>query len=339
MSNLVSKQIILHSRPKDMPTHDNFRFVETPVPDLVDGQVLIKNIYISVDPYMRGRMKLRKSYAPPYEIGQVILGESVGEVVQSRSDKFKEGDIVLARSGWQTYAVMNDVDVRRVNPDLAPISTALGILGMPGMTAYFGLLKIGNPQPGETLVVSGAAGAVGSTVGQIGKIKGCRVVGIAGSEEKIRYLTEELGFDAAVNYKSPNFTAELEAACPDGVDIYFDNVGGPVSDAVINLLNYGARIPLCGQIALYNLEQEDIGPRPQPKLLITSTLMKGFIVWDYREHFDEALSQLAEWVNSGQIKYRENIVEGFDNTIDAFLGLFRGDNTGKQLVKVAEPST
>ncbi|OUM90838.1 MAG: NADP-dependent oxidoreductase [Bacillus thermozeamaize] len=333
----MNQQIILVSRPKGMPTDENFAIVETPIPQPKEGEVLIQTLYLSVDPYMRGRMSDRKSYVPPYELNGVVGGGAVGRVLQSKSPSYREGDIVLGNYGWQRYAVASADQLQKVNPELAPITTALGVLGMPGLTAYFGLLDIGQPKEGETVVVSGAAGAVGMTVGQIAKIKGCRVVGIAGSDEKTAYLVQELGFDAAINYKTAtDLREDLKAACPNGVDIYFDNVGGTISDAVMTMLNYQARIPLCGQIALYNLEKPDVGPRMQTQLLITSSLMKGFIVRDYASRFEEGISQLAQWVREGRLKYKENIVEGFENTIKAFLGLFTGENLGKQLVKVAD---
>jgi len=333
----MNQQIILVSRPKGMPTDENFAIVETPIPQPKEGEVLIQTLYLSVDPYMRGRMSDRKSYVPPYELNGVVGGGAVGRVLQSKSPSYREGDIVLGNYGWQRYAVASADQLQKVNPELAPITTALGVLGMPGLTAYFGLLDIGQPKEGETVVVSGAAGAVGMTVGQIAKIKGCRVVGIAGSDEKTAYLVQELGFDEAINYKTTtDLREDLKAACPNGVDIYFDNVGGTISDAVMTMLNYQARIPLCGQIALYNLEKPDVGPRMQTQLLITSSLMKGFIVRDYASRFEEGISQLAQWVREGRLKYKENIVEGFENTIKAFLGLFTGENLGKQLVKVAD---
>ncbi|WP_026678711.1 NADP-dependent oxidoreductase [Fictibacillus gelatini] len=334
-----NKQILLVSRPKGTPTIENFKFIETDIKAPADGEVLIRTLYLSVDPYMRGRMSGRKSYVPPYELNEVVQGGVVGEVVESKSDQFKKGDIVLGNLGWQTYSVVSADRIGKIDPDLAPITTALGVLGMTGLTAYFGLLDIGQPKEGETVVVSGAAGAVGMVVGQIAKIKGARVVGIAGSEEKIAYLTEELGFDAAINYKTAdNIKEKLQEACPNGVDVYFDNVGGSISDAVLSLINKGARIPLCGQISLYNLEKADVGPRIQTQLLINSALMKGFIVSDYQERFKEGMADLAKWVKDGKIKYKENIIEGFENTVEAFLGLFKGENLGKQLVKVAERS-
>lgn len=334
---VMNKRIVLASRPKGMPSMDNFRFEEAPLPEPIKGQASVRTLYISVDPYMRGRMNDTKSYVPPFPLNQVIAGGSIGQVVVSRDDSLKAGDIVLGQWGWQQYTVTDAEHLRAVNPKLGPITTALGVLGMPGLTAYFGLLDIGRPRDGETVVVSGAAGAVGMIVGQLAKISGCRAVGIAGSADKVAYLTDELGFDAAVNYKTADLAGQLAQACPQGVDIYFDNVGGEVSDAVLGLINKGARIPLCGQISLYNLERQDIGPRIQTQLLINSALMKGFIVGQYAPDFPEAIAELSRWVAEKKIKYSETIVEGFEKTPSAFLGLFSGENTGKQLVKVADP--
>ncbi|MGA8941950.1 MAG: NADP-dependent oxidoreductase [Thermoactinomyces sp.] len=336
MVHEVNKKILLVRRPQGLPVQDDFRQVVEEIPRPGFGEVLVKTLYVSVDPYMRGRMNDRKSYVPPYKLGEVVQGGVVGKVVESRSREFQEGDIVLGNYGWQTYACASEDVLTRIDPELAPVSTALGVLGMPGLTAYFGLLEIGQPKPGETVVISGAAGAVGMTAGQIAKIKGCRVVGIAGSDRKTDFLVNELGFDAAINYKSSkSIRDDLKQACPNGVDIYFDNVGGDISDQVLSLLNYQARIPLCGQISLYNLEKPDNGPRIQPQLLITSAMMQGFIVSDYAAKFDKALKQLAGWVKAGRLKYKENVIEGFENTVDAFLGLFSGENIGKQLVKVS----
>lgn len=334
MTQDSSKRIILAKRPVGMPTIEDFQFEERPLPQPGEGEVLIRTLYLSVDPYMRGRMNDRKSYVPPYELGKVILGGAVGEVIVSRADEFQVGDIVVGNLGWQTHAVAKANQLKKVDEQRAPITTALGILGMTGLTAYFGLLDIGQPKAGETVVVSGAAGAVGTVVGQIAKIKGCRVVGIAGSDTKNRYLIDELGFDAAINYKATDRRAAIAKACPNGVDVYFDNVGGEISDDVMLLLNKHARIPICGQIALYNLTKPDIGPRMQSQLLITSSLMKGFIVGDYSQRFEEGSIQLAEWVKEGRLKYSEQIVDGFEHTVDAFLGLFTGENLGKQLVRV-----
>ncbi|KZE63858.1 NADP-dependent oxidoreductase [Fictibacillus phosphorivorans] len=336
---MKNEKIILVNRPKGTPQKSDFHYEEASIPELKNDQVLLKTIYLSVDPYMRGRMSDRKSYVPPFALNEPISGGVVGQVVESRSGELAEGDFVIGNLNWQTYNVASDAEVRKLDPSIAPLTANLGVLGMTGLTAYFGLLDIGDPQEGETVVVSGAAGAVGTIVGQIAKIKGARVVGIAGSDEKISYLKDELGFDAAINYKTENVYESLKAACPNGVDVYFDNVGGEISDSVIALINKGARIPVCGQIALYNLEKADVGPRMQSQLLINSALMKGFIVSDYAAHFEEGAIELAKWLKEGKLSYSENIVDGFENTIDAFLGLFSGENTGKQLVKVAEPES
>lgn len=339
MTEQKNQHILLTSRPKGMPSMENFTFEDIEIPEPQNGQVLLKTLYLSVDPYMRGRMNDTKSYVPPFELNQPVSGGIVAEVVESRSGEIEEGDLVIGNLPWALYTTAGEHEVRKLDPELAPITANLGILGMPGLTAYFGLLDIGNPQEGETVVVSGAAGAVGSTVGQIAKIKGARVVGIAGSEEKVNYLKNELGFDAVINYREAGSIRQaLKEACPDGVDVYFDNVGGEISDAVISLLNKYARIPLCGQISLYNLEKQDVGPRIQGQLLINSALIKGFIVSNYASQFEEGAKQLGQWLQEGKLKYEENVVEGFENTIHAFLGLFKGENLGKQLVKVAEPS-
>ncbi|WP_423798656.1 NADP-dependent oxidoreductase [Neobacillus sp. SAB-20_R2A] len=337
MTNLLNRKILLASRPVGMPDESNFEFIEENVPELQDGEVLIRSLYLSVDPYMRGRMSDAKSYAKPYEVGQPFKGGVVGKVIESKNSRFEAGQYVDGLMEWAEYNVSDGGGLRRLNPELAPVTTALHVLGMPGLTAYFGLLYIGEPKEGETVVVSGASGAVGTVVGQIAKLKGCRVVGIAGGDDKCAYLTEELGFDAAINYKTAdNLRKALKEACPNGVDVYFDNVGGTVSDAVMSLINFQSRTAICGQISQYNADKLPIGPRVAGQLLTTSSLMKGFIVSDYAQHNKEGITQLTQWVREGKIKYRETIVEGFDNTVDAFLGLFRGDNIGKQLVKVAE---
>jgi NADPH:quinone reductase len=342
MDNRMNKKILLVSRPTGMPTLDNFKMVDAEMPQPKEGEVLIRTQYLSVDPYMRGRMSDRKSYVAPFDLNEIITGGVVGEVIESRTDAFQPGDIVTGHLGWQLYSVASGdqssaISVRKVDTRLAPVTTALGILGMPGLTAYFGLLDIGQPAAGETVVVSGAAGAVGTVVCQIAKIKGCRVVGIAGSDEKNQYLVDELGVDAVINYKtSTDLKQALKDACPRAVDVYFDNVGGDISDAVIPIINNGARIAICGQISLYNLEKPDVGLRPQPYLLVNSALMQGFIVSGYAARFAEGIKQLRQWLAEGKLKYTENIVEGFENTPQAFLGLFTGENLGKQLVKVAD---
>lgn len=334
---MQNKEIRFASRPTGMPTLDNFKVAEADVPQLNDGEVLVRTLYISVDPYLRGRMREGRSYVPPFEVGQVIESGVVGEVVESRSPEFQPGDMVNGMLGWRLYNVAKAAGLRKIDPQASPVTTALGVVGMPGLTAYFGLLDIGQPQTGETVVVSGAAGAVGMTVCQIAKIKGCRTVGIAGSDDKNQYLRDELGVDATVNYKTVgDMKQALAQACPNGIDIYFDNVGGEVSDAVLPLINHSARIVICGQISLYNLDKPDLGLRPQPYLLVNSALMKGFIVSDYAARFSQGVIQMAQWLAAGKMKYVETIVEGFENTPQAFIGLFTGENLGKQIVKVAD---
>ncbi|MFJ7745420.1 NADP-dependent oxidoreductase [Peribacillus sp. NPDC097295] len=337
MTQSKQQTITLANRPKGMPSKEDFKFVEREVPTPEDNQVLVRTLYLSVDPYMRGRMQDTKSYIAPFELNKVITGGVVAEVVESKSDSFKQGDVVVGNIDWAEYTIVNEKQVRVIDPKVAPITTHLGILGMTGLTAYFGLLDIGKPQEGETVVVSGAAGAVGSVVGQIAKIKGAKVVGIAGTDEKIEYLTKELGFDGAVNYKKDSFETDLKNAVPNGVDVYFDNVGGEVTDAVFKLLNTNARIPLCGAISSYNAEGKDLGPRLQSAMIKTSALMKGFTVGNYADRFQEGASALGQWLQEGKLKYEETIVEGFENTPGAFLDLFEGKNLGKQLVKVADP--
>ncbi|MBC7911075.1 MAG: NADP-dependent oxidoreductase, partial [Pyrinomonadaceae bacterium] len=310
----MNKKFVLASRPAGMPTPDNFKLVDAgEIPQPNDGEVLVRTLYLSVDPYMRGRMNEGKSYVEPFVLNEVITGGAVGEVVESRSEAFAPGDIVTGYLGWQLYWVIKASELIKVDAKLAPVTTALGVLGMPGLTAYFGLLDIGQPKAGETVVVSGAAGAVGMAVCQIAKIKGCRVVGIAGSDEKNEYLIKELGVDATINYKTAtDLRGALKDACPGGVDVYFDNVGGEISDAVMPLINGRARIIICGQISLYNLEKPDVGTRPQPYLLVNSALMQGFIITAYAARYGEGVKQLGQWLAEGKLKYAENIVEGFE---------------------------
>jgi NADPH-dependent curcumin reductase CurA len=331
---MQNREIRLASRPVGLPNDSNFQFVDSSLPPLKDGEVLVRSLYISVDPYLRGRMRPGRSYVPPFEVGEVIASGVVGEVVESRSPALQVDDIVVGQLGWRLSNVARAETLTKVDPSFAPISTALGILGIPGLTAYFGLLDIGQPKEGETVVVSGAAGAVGITACQIAKMKGCRVVGTAGSDEKNKYLRDELGIDVAINYKSDNVAAALTEACPKGIDVYFDNVGGAVSDAVLQLINHGSRTVLCGQISIYNLDKPEVGLHPQPFLLVTRSLMKGFIITDYMSRFGEGIRQLASWFKEGKLKYAESIVEGFENTPRAFIGLFSGENLGKQIVKV-----
>lgn len=336
---LKNRRITLAARPSGYPKEGDFKLIESPVEDLRDGEVLVRTLYLSVDPYMRGRMNDVKSYAEPVKIGEVMGGGVVGKVAESRNPLFKEGDIVEALLGWQDYARTDGKGLRKIDPALAPISTALGVLGMPGLTAYFGLLDICHPQPGETVVVSGAAGAVGMLVGQIAKIKGCRVVGIAGSDEKINYLMDELGLDAAFNYKTTaDYFERLKALCPRGIDVYFDNVGGEITDAVFRLINTKARISICGQISQYNVEKPELGPRLLlAMLLIRQARAEGFLVFQFADRYPEGIRQMAEWIRAGKLKYKEDIVDGLENTPRAFIGMLKGDNLGKRLVKVAEP--
>ena len=332
----TNRQVTLAARPSGMAKESDFKLVETPVPQPGPGEMLVRMLYVSVDPYMRSRMNDVKSYAPPVQIGEVMGGGAVGKVVDSKNPQFAAGDLVEGLFGWQEYAISNGKGVRKLDPALAPVSTALGILGMPGLTAYFGLLEIGKPRAGETVVVSGAAGAVGSIAGQIAKIKGCRVVGIAGSDEKIAWLRDELGFDAAFNYKTTkDYPAKLHELCPHGVDLYFDNVGGAITDAVFRLINVGARIVVCGQIAQYCAEKPETGPRLLAHLVVKQARAEGFLVFQFASRYAEGFKQMAAWLKQGKLKYREQFVDGIENAPRAFIGMLQGENTGKQLVRVA----
>jgi NADPH-dependent curcumin reductase CurA len=332
----VNRQFVLASRPVGFPKESDFNLVESPIPAPQAGEILVRAHYLSVDPYMRGRMNDVKSYAKPVQIGEVMTGGVVGEVIESNHPGFNAGDFVTGQFGWQEFATSNGAGARKVDPNLAPISTALGVLGMPGLTAYFGLLDVCDPKPDETVLVSGAAGAVGTLVGQIAKIKGCRAIGIAGSDDKIKYLTDELGLDAAFNYKTDtDYFAKLRELCPNGIDCYFDNVGGEITDAALRLLNLHARVSICGQISQYNAERPEMGPRLLGLLIVSRSKIQGFLVSDYFARFDEGLRQMAEWLKAGKLKYHENVVEGFENMPRAFIGMLRGENTGKQLVKAA----
>ncbi len=331
---MKTEQIVLASRPKGLPTIENFRMEDVELPELQTGEVMLKGLYYSVDPYMRGRMNDAKSYAPPFEVNKPLYGGVIGKVTESKLDNYKIGDVVAGGFPWRKKFIATEKELRKIDTSLAPASYYLSILGMTGLTAYFGLMHIGKPKSGETVVVSGAAGAVGIVVGQIAKIQGCHVVGIAGSDEKIKMLTSEFGFDDAINYKTtPDMNKAIAEACPEGVDVYFDNVGGEISDAVIKNINFHARIPLCGQIALYNSTETPMGPRIQPMLLTRSVLMQGFIVGNYQNQFPEGIQMLSQWVEEGQLKFTETIEEGFENLPQALLGLFKGENTGKMVVK------
>ncbi|WP_035186581.1 NADP-dependent oxidoreductase [Alteribacter aurantiacus] len=333
----MNTQIKLAKRPKGLPEKENFAFEEGPVPSPESGQVLIQTIYVSVDPYMRGRMEDTKSYVEPFQVGKVIDGGVVGKVVESKSEDIEEGNYVIGHLGWQEYSVAEASTVRVIDKNLAPLSSYLGVLGMPGLTAYFGMTDIGQPKEGETVVVSGAAGAVGMIAGQIAKIHGARVVGLAGTDDKVQYLKDKAGFDEAINYKTTqDLHSALKEACPNGVDVYFDNVGGHISDAVYPLLNDFARIPQCGAISSYNKGGDDTGPRIQTYMVKSRVRLQGFIVSDYAKEFDQGAKHLGTWLSEGKLVYKETINEGFENIPDAFLGLFEGKNIGKQLIKVAE---
>lgn len=332
-----NRQVLLKKRPEGLPAQSDFEFKDAEVQQAKEGQVVVKSLYLSVDPYMRGRMNDSKSYVPPYQLNEVITGGVVGEITESKSDKFKEGDKVIGMLGWQLYNTVDASKVTKIDESIAPVSAYLSVLGLTGLTAYFGLLDIGQPKEGETVVVSGAAGSVGMFVGQIAKIKGARVVGIAGTDEKCDYLMKELNFDAAINYKTAeDIKQDLIKACPEGVDVYFDNVGGEISDAVMGLLNDHARIPLCGAISSYNSTDGDMGPRIQSQLIKTRSLIKGFVLSDYADRQTEGLQELGKWLSEGKLKYEETVVDGFDNVVVAFLQLFKGANLGKMLVKVSE---
>ena len=331
---MTTKQIILALRPKGLPTLENFKLENFELPDVQAGQLLLKGKYYSVDPYMRLRMNDAKSYVPPFEIGQPLSGSIIAEVIESKSDNFNAGDLVFGGLPWREQFIASEKDLRKIDTTIAPASNYLGVLGMTGLTAYFGLMHIGKPKAGETVVVSGAAGAVGTVVGQIAKIQGCRVIGIAGSDEKLTLLKTEFGFDEVINYKT---TSDMKKAiatlCPNGVDIYFDNVGGEISDAVISNINFHARIALCGQISLYNKPEMPMGPRLQPMLLTRSVLMQGFIVSNFKDQFPEGIQHLVQWIKEGKLKSTETIIHGFDQLPTALLGLFKGENTGKMIVE------
>lgn len=331
----MNKVILLNRRPKGKPRSDDFKFVEEAMPVLGEGEILLKTTYVSVDPYLRGKMNDAKSYTAPFELDKPMYSGVVAQVVESRHTGFSKGDYVLGMLEWKEYQVSGAKGLYKVDADKAPLSAYLGVLGMPGLTAFLGLSEIGRPKGGETVVVSGAAGAVGSVAGQIAKIMGCRVVGIAGSDEKCEYLRSEFDFDMAINYNTTkNMRKALAAACPQGVDVYFDNVGGEISDAVLVKINPFARIVVCGAISVYNATHLPQSLSVQPFLVRNSALMQGFIVNDFEASFPKALAQLSQWLSEGKLKYSETVVEGFDQIPQAFMDLFEGKNTGKMLVKV-----
>jgi NADPH-dependent curcumin reductase CurA len=337
----TQRQVQLAARPVGFPQESDFRVVEAPVPAPGSSEFLVRTVYLSVDPYMRGRMSDVRSYVPPVALGDVMEGGTVGEVVRSNHPGFAAGDVVEGRLGWQEYAVSAGKGVRKIDPTLAPISTALGVLGMPGLTAYFGLLEVGQPKPGETVVVSAASGAVGGLVGQIAKLRGCRAVGLAGSDAKVAYITRELGYDAGINYRTaPDLDAALQAACPNGVDVYFDNVGGRITEAISRHVNTFARFAICGLISQYNLTEPELAPRNERFVLTSRVRIQGFIVFDFAARYKEGLAQLGAWVREGKLKYREDVVDGLESAPGALIGLLQGRNFGKMLVRVGpEPAS
>jgi NADPH-dependent curcumin reductase len=335
---MKSRQIRLHRRPTGKPVADDFETIDFELPPLRDGDVLRRTIYLSLDPYMRGRMDDGPSYAASVGLGEVMVGRTVAEVLESKHPSFARGDFVACNDGWQSHGVSPGSQLQKLDPSRAPISYALGVLGMPGLTAYVGLLDIGQPKPGETVVVSAAAGAVGSVVGQVARIKGCRAVGVAGGQTKCDYVVNQLGFDACVDHRTEHLTKALAAACPKGIDVYFDNVGGAVLEAVFRLMNQHARIPLCGTIADYNATDKPKGPHLRP-LLVKRAMIKGFIVTDHADRAAACFTDLAAWLRDGSLRYREDIVEGLDSAPSAFLRLFDGRNLGKLLVRVSPDPT
>lgn len=334
-----NQEIVLANHPSGIPTTDTFKINDIDMPTLKEGEVLLKSIYVSVDPGMRGFMNKGTDDAAgnKFQLNKPITSRTVAQVIESNDDNFMVGDIVHGRFAWQKYQTVNIADIEKVDPTLAPISTAVSMLGIPGLSAYFGMLNIGQPKKGETVVVSGAAGSVGSIAAQIAKIKGCKVIGIAGSAKKIAFLENDLGLDKGINYKQvDDMEAAIKDACPNGVDVFFDNVGGELFDAVFANINEHARIAICGQIADYNEENPPQGPRPMHTLIKKSARMEGFVVYDFKDSFAEAKQQIADWYNNGNLIYKENLIEGFENIPDAFIGLFSGENIGKQMVKVGD---
>ncbi|TLP79152.1 NADP-dependent oxidoreductase [Maribacter sp. ACAM166] len=331
----MNTSITLKQRPVGTPTLADFEMKEQEGNlTISDGELLLKSIYISVDPYLRGRMSAAKSYIPPFEVGKPISSGIVAEVLDSKNKKFNKGDFVAGSLEWKTQQVSNGVGLQKVDKDKAPLSAYLGIIGMTGLTAFLGLHEIGKPKKGETMVVSGAAGAVGTVVGQIGKILGLTVIGIAGSDEKVAMLKSELGFDHGINYKTTkDMKAAIQEAAPNGVDIYYDNVGGPISDAVLFNINKFARMIICGAISVYNKTEIPTGISVQPFLVKNSALMQGFIVSNYADKFPDAMKHLSTWLTEGKLTYKETIVEGFENTPQAFLDMMAGKNKGKMIVK------
>ena len=341
MPHPLNERIVLASRPSGLPRPDNFRVEQDAVPVPGPGQVLLQVLYLSLDPYMRGRMDDAKSYAKPVDVGAVMEGGTVARVVESKHDGFAAGDVVLSQSGWQRYSLDDGTMLRKLDPAAAPVSTALGVLGMPGFTAWAGLLQIGRPQPGETVVVAAASGAVGSVVGQIARIHGARAVGIAGGPDKCAFVRDELGFDAVIDHRAPDFAAQLAAACPDGIDVYFENVGGKVFDAVFPLLNDFARMPVCGLISQYN-DLPQAAPGPDRLALVMRDVLKksltvrGFIQREFAALRPDFLRDAQGWIAAGRLRYREDVVDGLATAPAAFIDLLQGRNFGKLVVKVSD---
>jgi NADPH-dependent curcumin reductase CurA len=337
----VNRRIVLAKRPSGEPTPADFRLEEIPIPTVQDGEMLLQTMYLSLDPYMRGRMSDGPSYAAPAKLNEVMVGGTVSRVLVSRNPRFKEGDMVSSYSGWQEYEVSKGMGVMPLDPRIPKPSYALGVMGMPGLTAYVGFLDLGQPKAGETLVVAAATGAVGSVVGQIAKIKGLRAVGIAGGTEKCDYAVKELGFDACIDHRDPNMPALLKQVCPKGIDVYFENVGGAVWDAVLPLLNTYARVPLCGLIAQYNATSLPAGPDRSSQLMATFLVKQikvhGFIISTYFNRQQAFIADMSQWFKEGRIKYREDVTRGLENAPQAFMGLFKGSNFGKLLVQVSDP--
>lgn len=334
-----NKRFILASRPEGMPDETHLHLEEVPVQEPGAGEVALKTLYLSLDPYMRGRMNAGASYAKSLEIGDVMTGEAVSEVTSSNADGFAKGDLVIGRTGWQTHSVAKPDILYKIDPALAPASAWLGVIGMPGFTAYVGLHEFGKPKAGETVVVSAASGAVGQVVGQIAKMQGCRVVGVAGADDKCEYVVKNYGFDVCVNYKDDDFEDQLKAACPKGIDVYFENVGGKVFEGVMKLINDFARVPVCGRIAHYNQSKLPEGPdRLIPfmgQILIKRLMFRGFIQSDHLELLPDFRRDMSQWLKEGKVKYQEDVVEGIDNALNAFQGLLQGRNRGKLVIKVA----
>ncbi len=336
MEQSINRQVRLKSRPVDIPQAEHFEIVNEPVPDLGDNEVLVRNIYLSVEPAMRGWVSAVANYSEPIALGTVMRSLAVGRVEASRHSDFKPGEYVTGMFGWQDYAAVEvKVIQRKVTETDLPISTSLGVLGLNGLTAYFGLQEIGQPKTGETVVVSTAAGAVGSCVGQIAKIKGCRTVGITGGPEKARICRDEFRYDTAIDYKADNLDSALAAACPEGVDVYYDNTAGTISDGVLKHLRVGARVVICGTASIANWEPIPEGPRVERHLLVKRARMQGFIIFDYAERYTEALQELTQWVRQGLIRYREDILEGIEQAPGSVAGLYRGENLGKRLIRIA----